>query len=318
LIALEASNTAGRAGLGAVLEAVEKDKDPQVRLDAINLLGRLGPDVRPGFKALLTALQTDKDDAVREAAATAIGNEKFAKQAEEYVVVLAEAMKDPHAGTRIAVAGALRNLGENAQPAFPALLEAAKNSKEQTLVRMAALHVLSRHAKNNPQTLPLLLDLTKNTATQTILREAAIDGLGRSGSDSPDVITSLGVALADKNVEMRKAAAVSLGALGVKANAAWPEIKLRLTEKVEADASIRNHLIRLAGTLAKTNTDAIPLLTTTAQAYKSTENRIAAIQELAELGALAQAALPVLTAIAAQDARATIRDAATKAVKQIS
>src|ERR1019366_278940 len=139
LIALEASNTAGRAGLGAVLEAVEKDKDPQVRLDAINLLGRLGPDVRPGFKALLTALQTDKDDAVREAAATAIGNEKFAKQAEEYVVVLAEAMKDPHAGTRIAVAGALRNLGENAQPAFPALLEAAKNSKEQTLVRMAAL-----------------------------------------------------------------------------------------------------------------------------------------------------------------------------------
>src|SRR5262245_30130913 len=43
LIALEAGAAAGRTGLSAVLNAAEKDKEPQVRLEAIQLLGRLGP-----------------------------------------------------------------------------------------------------------------------------------------------------------------------------------------------------------------------------------------------------------------------------------
>jgi len=49
----------------------------------------------------------------------------------------------------------------------------------------------------------------------------------------------------------------------------------------------------------------------------STENRIAAIQELGELGALAKESLSVLSNLASQDARAAVRDAAGKAVKQI-
>ena len=320
LIALEGSNTAARAGLAAVLEAAEKDKEPQVRLDAVLLIGRLGPkEIRQGFKALLGALQADKSDAVREAAATAIGN-KYKDDAGDYVIVLAEALKDPHAGTRIAVAGALRNMGENAKPAFPALFTAAKNPKEETLVRLAAVHLLSRYSKddNNAQTLSLLLDLLKNADAPASLRESAIDGLGRSGSDSTEVVGALGSALADKNIELRKAAAVSLGNLGVKANSAWPAIKPRLSEKAEPEGGIRNHLIRLAGTLAKTQPEAIVQLTAVAKDDKSTENRIAAIQELAELGTLAKDAVPTLTSLAAQDSRATIREAASKAIQQIS
>lgn len=322
LLALEGSTSAGRVALGAVLEALEKDKEPQVRLDVVRLLGRLGKDVRPAFKALLGALQTDKSDAVREAAATVIGD-KFADQAKDYVTVLGEALKDPHAGTRIAVAGALRNLGEDAQPAFPALLTAAKNPKETALVRVAALHVLSRHAQENAQTLPLLLDLVKNTDNPLALREAAIEGLGRSGRDDADLIGALSAALADKNVELRKAAAISLGSMGVKAKAAWPAVKPRLDEKAEPEAAIRNHLIRLAGALGKIHPDAIPLLTNAAEKDKSTENRIAAIQELAELGPFPKDALyaadtiSALTMLAANDARAAIRDAAAKALKQI-
>jgi hypothetical protein len=60
------------------------------------------------------------------------------------------------------------------------------------------------------------------------------------------------------------------------------------------------------------------VLLTVAKIDDSTENRIAAIQELGELGSLAKSALDQLNVIAQQDGRAAVRDAASKAVKNIS
>jgi hypothetical protein len=47
LIALEGANEARSTGLPAILDAIEKDKEARVRLDAVNLLGRMGPEVKP-------------------------------------------------------------------------------------------------------------------------------------------------------------------------------------------------------------------------------------------------------------------------------
>ena len=121
--------------------------------------------------------------------------------------------------------------------------------------------------------------------------------------------------LTDKNVELRKTAAISAWVDGSEGESRLAAIKPRLNEKKNREAAIRNHLIRLAGILAKIHSDAIPLLTNAAKEDKSTENRIAAIQELAELGPLAKDAVPTLTALAAQDARATIRDATNGTVE---
>jgi HEAT repeat protein len=296
LIALEGSDAARSTGLPAVIAATDQDKekDAAVRQEAVMLVGRLGPKTNGALKTLVGVLQTDKSDAVREAAATAIGK-SFTVQATDYIGVLAEATKDPHQGTRIAVFGTLRNMGRTAEPAFPALFEAAKNKKEHVLIRDAAVHVLSRHAKDDPKTVTLLVELLKDTST-----------------------------LAEKELDMRKAAAVALGTLGAKAKAGWPTIKDRLKytatkdqAPAEADSGVRNHLIRLTGTLGKTTDEAIRVLIDAAKFDKSTENRIAAIQELAELGARAKSALPELAAIADDDARAAIREAASKAVMQI-
>jgi HEAT repeat protein len=316
LIALEASNTARTVGLPALLNAIEKDKEAQVRQEAVMLLGRLDPNTRGALKALVEALQTDKADEVREAAATAIGN-KFKVPAADYVSVIAMALKDPHAGTRVAVAGALRNMEDNAKPAVPALFEAAKNPKEHALVRAAALHVVSRYAKDDAKTVPLMLEILKSTDNSAALREAAADGLGRSGVESSEVVAALCQTLVDKNLELRKASAVALGSLGARAKSGWPTIKDRLSDKKE-DSSVRNHLIRLTGTLGKANPEAVKVLTTAAVDDKSTENRIAAIQELTELGSLAKGAVTELSEIASQDPRAAIRDAASKAVKKIN
>jgi HEAT repeat protein len=315
LIALEGSNTAGKSGLPALLYAIEKDEEKSIRQEGVMLLGRLDTKTPGAMKALVTALQTDQAGEVREAAATVIGA-KFLDKAADYVPALQDALKDPHPGTRIAVAVALRNLGESARPAFPALFDAAKNPKEHELVRAAALHVLTRKARNNPQLLPLLLDMLKSTETPASLREAAADGLGGLGSEAPEVTAALSQSLGDKSLELRKASAVALVALGEKAQPAWPAIKARLTDPKE-DSSIRNHLLRLSGRLGKTNPEAVKILTDAAISDTSTENRIAAIQELGELGGMAKEAIPALVKIADADARASVREAAAKAVKLI-
>ena len=330
LIALEYSDAAGRTGLPAVIAAVEKDEEAIVRQDAVMLLGRLGPKTNGALKAIVAALQNDKADAVREAAATAIGK-SFTVAAPDYISALIDGLKDPHAGTRIAVAGALRNMGRSAEPAFPALFDAVKNPKEHALVRSAALHVVSRYGSADaktvpPKTVPLMIELLKDSATPPELREAAAEGLGRSTGESAEAVTLLCQMLTAKELELRRASAISLGTLGVKANAGWPIVKDRLKyakEKdgtysvVEADSSVRNHLIRWTGLLGKTRTEAIDVLVEAAKYDKSTENRIGAIQELGELGSHAKAAVPALNAIADEDVRLAIRDAAEKAMTQI-
>jgi HEAT repeat protein len=317
LIALEYGREAHRSGAAALLDCVENDKSPVVRQNAVALIGRLDPnDFKKGIKTLIVVLKTDKADEVREAAATAIGNDKYIVPAQPYAADLAEALKDAHAGTRIAVAGALRNMGEHAKPAFPVLFAAAKNPKEELQVRVAAVHILGRHAKDDPQTVPLLLEIVGNTDNDTSLRGIAIESLGNSGSSSAEVANLLAKGLSEKNLELRKSAAVALGSLKANAKSAWPTIKDRIADKQE-NSSIRNHLIRLAGALGKTNPEAVTALIAAAREDESTENRIAAIQELGELGPLAKSAVEPLTTIAAQDARAAIREAAGKALKQI-
>jgi HEAT repeat protein len=328
---LDISEAASTTAFPAILNAIEKDKDASVRIEGINVIGRFDPKKRPAaIKAIVAAMQNDKDGAVREAAATTLGSIKLieSKAVDEFVNELTAALKDPHVGTRAAVAITLRNLGEGAKPAVSALLDAANDPKEAVSIRITAVHVVSRYGKDNSRTLPLLIRLAKEHENPVGLREIALDGLGRSGSDANEVNSVLTGNLREKNIELRKAASVSLGMLGTKAKAAWPAVKENLAYQEEAkggrlvpvqpDSSVRNHLIRLAGVLGKSSPEAVLVLLTVAKIDDSTENRIAAIQELGELGSLAKSALDQLNVIAQQDGRAAVRDAASKAVKNIS
>lgn len=328
---LDLSDVAATVGLSAILNAAEKDKDKTVRIEAINVLGRMDPKMRPiAIKAVVAAMRNDPDGAVREGAASALGTDRQIekKAVFDFVDDIAAALKDKHEGTRAAAATTLRNLGEPAKSAVGALLEAASDPKEVVAVRIAAVHVVSRYGRDNARTLPLLINIAKATENSAALREIAIEGMGRSGSDAKEVIEVLSEGLNERNVELRKAAAVSLGSLGAKAKTAWPAIKEHLSYKeqkdssrlaaVQPDSSVRNHLIRLAGVLGKTTPEAVGVLTAVAKNDDSTENRIAAIQELGELGPLAKEAMKELSVIAQQDGRAAVRDAANKAVKSIS
>jgi hypothetical protein len=61
LIALEASDTAGKSGLPALIDATDesKEKDTTVRQDAVALLGRQPLETRGAMKTLVSVLQTE-------------------------------------------------------------------------------------------------------------------------------------------------------------------------------------------------------------------------------------------------------------------
>jgi HEAT repeat protein len=314
LLAMETFGPKARGVAGGLLEALQKDPEPEIRREVAILLGRLGPELKGGAEALGEALKTDKADVVRQAAATALGG-KWAEKAGDQVMVLAGALKDKHPGTRAAAAESLRNFGENAKPAVPALLDVAKDKTADRFPRVYAIQIVSRWGTEDAAAGPVLLDILADKAAPTSVREAAAEGLGQF-PDVAKAAPALGAALDDPQLDVRTAAAVALAKLGARAQAAWPAIKKTLQDG-KADSGVRYQLIRSAALLAKEQPEAVTALAATALNDEAAENRLAAVQELGELGRVAAPAVPTLTRIADGDARASLRQAADAALKKI-
>jgi HEAT repeat protein len=84
----------------------------------------------------------------------------------------------------------------------------------------------------------------------------------------------------------------------------------------DKDLSLRYQAIRLAGTLGKDESAVVPALLALCT-EDNAEIRLAAIQELGQLGPYAQEASDKLRKISESDARASVREAAAAAVKKI-
>ena len=120
--------------------------------------------------------------------------------------------------------------------------------------------------------------------------------------------------LRDKDVEMRRAAAVTLGQLGYKVQEAWPALKEAYGDQ---DNAVRGYVIRVLGRIGKNQKEAVALLAEAAVKDANVENRLAALQELGQLEMAAQSALPTLERLAVEDSRGSIREAARNAMKKI-
>jgi HEAT repeat protein len=315
LLALEAIGVKPAGVTKGLFEALREDPDPEVRQEIAQMLGRIGPDAKGAPEALGERLANDKDERVRQAAATALGG-KLAKVADGQVRTLAGALKDKHEGTRRAAAEALKNLGMAAEAALPELIVLAKDSSADRFSRSYALQIISLHGKEDKGTAPALVHALGEKGAHATVRQAAAEGLGRLGGDDPATVTALATALTSAPPEVRRSAAAALGEIGAKAGPAWPAIKTTLEDR-KGDSAIRFPLIRTAAVLAKEHADAVPVLAKLAQDDEAAENRLAAIQELGELGPTAAPATPVLQGIAQGEARATLRQAAQLALKKI-
>lgn len=316
LLALEAIGVKPTGVMPGLLDALREDPDPEIRQEIALLLGRIGPDAKGAAAALGERLANDKNERVRQAAATALGA-KLIKDAATQVRTLAAALKDKHEGTRRAAAETLKNLGEPAEGAVPELIVLAKDATADRFSRVYALQIISLWGGEDKGTGPALMQALAEKDAHPTVRQAAAEGLGRLGGDDPATVTALGTALTSAPPEVRRSAAAALGQLSAKAGPAWQGIKTTLEDR-KGDSGTRYPLIRTAAALAKANADAVPVLAKLAQDDDAAENRLAAIQELGDLGPTATAAIPVLQGIAQGDARATLREAAQAALKKIN
>lgn len=313
LIALETFGPLVKGVVPGVVEAVEKDSDPKIRREAALLLGRMGNDAKSAPPALAQALRHDKSEAVREAAAAALSS--FGEEASDHVPALAAALKDKQAGVRAAAAESLYKLGSGARSALPMLLTTARTRTEERYPRQFAVQYLGRWGKDEPETCPALAEILADKSAPQAVRAAAAEAIAKAGCASKECVTALAGVLGEaKQPELRRAAAVAVAGLGGKAKDAWPAVKAGLRD---GDSALRNQLVRAAGALAKEQIEAVGELTRLAKTDDATENRLAAVQELGELGPFARNAVEDLQAIAQRDVRGSVREAAAVALKKI-
>lgn len=126
----------------AILKTSPNAKD---RARAAEMLGKRAAvrvqDVESAIEPLKKALEKDIDLDVRRAAAYALGN--IGPDPASTVPLLIGALKEKHAGLKLAAINALSNYGDKAKEALPALREIQKEKTDKLLSKAATAAIQS-------------------------------------------------------------------------------------------------------------------------------------------------------------------------------
>jgi HEAT repeat protein len=281
-----------------------KDPADQIRKISAEKLAQLGPAAVDVLPDLLQVLE-DKNAMVRDAGIQAIRNvgrnavpklielfkEKDAVTRQNAVMILGELGKiakdslpdiarmtnDPDEGVRRAAVTALEKL---AKDSIPALIELAKNADAG--VRLGAVAALGELGAGAKESIPLLVEVLGNEKNLAVRRQAALALLGM-GVEAKGVVPQMMAALKDPDKEVRQNVALAFGPLG---EAGLPAIPALLAAAAEKDDTLSKNI---ADSLSKMGPPAIPALT---QALKNTDpviRRVAAAS-LRDMGPKAEGA----------------------------
>jgi HEAT repeat protein len=206
------------------------DPDDALRAKAARGLLLLGPAARPAMDELLEALQKDKNAEVRRMAAAALGQAfryaHFNSDEKRVITTLVKAMrsdKDHH--VRIAAVKAFRWLGVEAREAAPEFLELLKEKSDEDMRELWAYSLADLMDPGSKNLGPALLKRLKDGDANPNIERAYLLALGRIG-DQEDVLVPLCIDYlhGPKRLEMRGQAAWVLKLLGPKSKAAVPAL----------------------------------------------------------------------------------------------
>ncbi len=163
--------------MSALLQAVQSDPSPSVRIMALNMLKFIGTEDDRVLPAMIGALGDD-DPLVREIAAQEIGN--LGEDAVAAVPALIGVLQDVDTGVRFMAAQALGNIGPEAVEAAPFLILLIED--ENPGVRGAAIRALGEIGPGAVEAVPALIQVL-GAEDDTLHRDAA-DSLGEiTGQD---------------------------------------------------------------------------------------------------------------------------------------
>jgi HEAT repeat protein len=209
------------------LAAATQSDDEKVRVGALALLARLGPEAREALVTLRSLSESAPEPAIRSAALSAIksitviddlkANHPAARVAAADALgrlgwpaisglpALIAALDDPEAAVRVATALALRALGDRSAPAVPPLVAKLAGDTDAG-VRAASVAALEAIAPGTPPVLEAHMKALRDT-------DPAVRKAGATYSKVPtddSVVSALVTALGDQNEEVRLAVAGNL------------------------------------------------------------------------------------------------------------
>jgi HEAT repeat protein len=321
-----------REVLPAVTAALREDPDERIRASAASVLGRMHKKALEGKvrfdearEALAIALRPDKEPSgrVREAVAKALG-QLSAEEVRAAVPALADALQDPHVGTRLAAADTLRRVGKVAVEALPKLQQVLQDKKADPLLRTQAALALGRiGAPDAVASLPVLKEVLGDTKAPDEVRQAAAETLGQLGKDGAEAAPLLGKVLTSKEpVALRRAAAGALDQLGAEAKAVLPDLKKALKDPDKFVRCLVMHALGQLGNELGDDTRPVVALLIEAMGDNIVDVRVAAMETLATLGpeTLGPDAKTVLAELkkATNDGKKGVREAAQNALKRLT
>ena len=280
----------------ALIEVINSD-DPERPMHAAYALAKIGQDASDAVPHLIE-LYDDEDLNVRKAAIYALG--EIYPHA-EIVATLVEALEDPSPQVQMSASDAIGKVGGDAIGAVPALLGLLERGDWQ---RLNAARTLNRVDESYiATTIPLLLELMDND--DPILQSLSAVELARLGPKASDALPKLREIL--RRAPLRhKRGKLTDQPVGMRSKSVEMQEK-RVYIAVAYAISV----------IDRGNVDAMyVLIQGLGDDYQ--QIRIHAIEVLAELGADAAPALPMLQDIAADRLLAAeIRKAAEKAIDKI-
>src|SRR5262249_40558974 len=235
-----------------------EDKDAGVRLSAVQVVWRYGPDSIP----LIVACFGDKDDNVRQNAIWMLqsvqGDLKpalpkirellkhenaqvrtgavalLSRCGDEAADDMLALMRDKDVNVRWQAVHGLRNMQKTAKKLLPALTEMATKDKD-TELRTFAIYAMAQLGPDAFEPLFEILTAEKDEG----VRATAIQMLGNYGQQSAKAIPFLTEALKDKSAQVRWSAASALGQMGKQAKKVIPQLA-ELLQK-DTDSTVRQH-----------------------------------------------------------------------------
>lgn len=281
-----------RPALDLLLVAVT-DRQPAVRRSAAKVLGQFGPNVRGKALEPLLRLFDDKDAEVREAATTALTKlgPPTAAEAESLKRLLADRMRSKEA--RLFAVWALAELGEVGGPPLADTLE----SDPDAVVKKAAAAALGEKKVKSPEAGKALARAIVHPERE--VRAAAAKALGQIGVDAT-TLPGLLKALASDDLACRDAvgkALLKMTALSRDSERvrlpveALEELRAALLSKAPEARAAAAYLI---GTLGA---DAAPAVADLKRLLPEERNQLVQLEmicALAEIGAAARDAVPEL------------------------
>lgn len=196
-----------------LIDALTNSASPASNRGAVaDAMALFGTNEADAFLPVLTKTLSNKntDDFNRRRMAEALATVGH-NRADTVVPVLITAFTNTAADCQDGIAVALATFGNEARPALPVLLPAAKSPKQW--LRMNVIVAIKQIAPELPGTLtPLIRDLG---CTETFVRQETIYALGRLGTNSLDAAPALLKCLSHPDTQTRIDATRSLNQMGV-------------------------------------------------------------------------------------------------------